>query len=128
MTYMADYMLRRYHARRAEAVARLGGKCRNCGTTEHLEIDHIDPATKSFDLGTLWSVAKARYDAELEKCQLLCHGCHAAKSASEQSVGHGEGLTGKRNCRCKLCGPLKNRYNREFKARRRAQATKAVAS
>lgn len=29
-------------------------------------------------------------------------------------VGHGEGLTGKHNCRCDLCRPLKNARAREL--------------
>ena len=56
---------------------------------------------------------------ELAKCQLLCQPHHLEKTIRERSVGHGEGLTGKRNCRCELCGPLKLAYNREFKKRKR---------
>lgn len=113
--YMAGYMLRRYHARRADAIQRLGGRCAECGITEHLEIDHRDPATKSFDLGRMWSVSHSRYLAELDKCQLLCHEHHAEKSIRERSVDHGGGLTGKRNCRCELCRPLKLAYQKRYR-------------
>ena len=115
--YMADYMGRRYRERRANAIAKLGGQCVECGTTENLQIDHIDPATKSFDLGHLWSVSIERYENELTKCQLLCEPHHIEKSRRERSVEHGGGLTGKRNCRCELCAPLKRAYQRNNTAR-----------
>jgi hypothetical protein len=47
----------------------LGGTCVRCGTTEDLEFDHIDPATKRFaicaDLTRAWSELLA----EVAKCQ-----------------------------------------------------------
>lgn len=115
--YMAAYMKRRYHARRAAAVAALGGICVKCGTTYRLEIDHADRGTKSFDLAHCWSTSQDRYAAELAKCQLLCHDCHKAKSAAERSVEHGGGVSGKRNCKCELCRARKREYNRNYKAR-----------
>ncbi len=122
--YMNEYMQRRYRTRRAEALTILGGEhpcCVRCGSVDRLEIDHIDPATKLLDLGKLWSVAKARYLDELAKCQLLCHDCHAAKSAEEESVDHGGGMTGKKNCRCALCGPLKRKDQARRRDRHRAR-------
>lgn len=115
--YMREYMLKRYHERRKQAVEILGGKCVVCGTTAQLEIDHIDRLTKTMDLGKLWSCAKKRYFEELKLCQLLCKAHHEIKSAKEASVEHGQGLTGKRNCRCEICKPLKNKYQRENKKR-----------
>lgn len=41
------------------------------------------------------------------------------RSDAQQTVGHGGGLTGVKNCRCELCGPLKNRYMRDLRARRK---------
>lgn len=112
MSYMSEYMLKRYYARRAEAFEVLGGICMQCGTSESLEIDHIDPSTKSFDLGTFWNCARVKFLMELKKCQLLCAKHHKIKSDLELSVGHGQGLTGRRNCYCDLCKPLKQEYNR----------------
>lgn len=77
--YMRGYMLKRYHERRAAAVAKLGGKCVVCGTTEDLDLDHINPVDKSFPIGRLWSVKQSTYDAEVEKCQLLCKTHHKQK-------------------------------------------------
>lgn len=84
---------------------------------ENLEIDHIDPSTKSIALNKLWSIAKDRFLLELVKCQLLCKTCHLDKSAKEESVRHGEGKTSKRNCYCEKCAPLKrkrNQWQREY--------------
>ena len=75
--------------RRAEAVAAFGGRCRQCGSVERLQFDHIDPATKTTN--AIWAMGKAKREAELAKCQLLCAACHAAKTRAEMRV-----LTAKR--------------------------------
>jgi hypothetical protein len=111
--YMRTYMLNRYHERRAEALALLGGKCAKCGTTDDLQIDHIDPATKTMSISGMWSCSYERYLRELKLCQLLCREHHRKKTAQEQSIPHGGGKTGKKNCMCELCGPLKRQYARE---------------
>lgn len=116
---MRDYMKRRYYKIRAEAYELLGGKCVKCGATEDLEIDHVDRNTKTVDVSRFNSMSRQKFMEELKLCQLLCHEHHKQKSAEEQSVGHGEGLTGKRNCRCELCKPLKNAYARQFKKKKR---------
>lgn len=54
------------------------GPCTKCGSSEQLELDHVDPSKKVSH--AIWSWAKARRLAELEKCQALCHTCHAAKT------------------------------------------------
>lgn len=76
----------KYRERRAYMLARLGGRCVICGTTERLEIDHVDPATKHFTLLAEWYRPLEEIDAELEKCQLLCQRDHLAKSRAEGSL------------------------------------------
>lgn len=120
--YMRNYMHDRYHRLMGEARERLGGKCVICGSVDELEIDHIDPSTKSFTVSSGTSKPLSVFWAEVEKCQLLCKEHHLEKSTEEQSVGHGEGLTGKRNCVCDKCRPLKNAYNRRFKQQRKIDA------
>lgn len=115
--YMAEYMNRRYHQRRARAIAILGGCCVICGSTESLEIDHADRATKLIDLGRRWSTSESAYLAELAKCQLLCRQHHKEKSANEASVAHGGGVSGKRNCKCAPCRARKSEYNRNYRMR-----------
>lgn len=99
----AEYSLEQYRLRRAEAIELLGGKCVVCEQTIDLELDHIDPTTKSFSIGSLWSISKERYLEELAKCQLLCSKHHLEKTRKEQSVEHGQGKWGKRHCPCDLC-------------------------
>ena len=68
--YMADYMTRRYHKRRFQAIEYLGGACNHCHATTNLEIDHVDPTSKSFDLGkALSGWAWERILVELDKCR-----------------------------------------------------------
>ena len=117
---MAAYMLARYHRRRNQLIEMLGGECVECGTTENLELDHVNRDTKRHDIGRLLAGAsEAVYLAEASLCQLLCHDHHKQKTRIESSVEHGGGLTGKKNCRCELCRPLKNAYSRELKKRKR---------
>lgn len=62
----------------------LGNECARCGCKHDLQIDHINPLTKKFDitkkisskLGPLWE--------EIHKCQLLCEPCHREKTKEDQ--------------------------------------------
>lgn len=114
---MRIYMTARYHRRRAAAIEQLGGKCVDCDTAEHLEIDHDDASKKTFDMGkALSGWSEKRIQAELVKCVLRCRPCHLAKSllmGDMPSVPHGGGVSGKRHCYCDLCAPLKRTYARE---------------
>ena len=85
--YMRKYNRNKYRKRRAEVVEILGGKCESCGTTENLEVDHIDPNEKTLNIakvlhGTKWELIKE----ELTKCQLLCNTCHRKKSKKDGST------------------------------------------
>lgn len=111
--YMAEYILKRYHRRRTEAVAELGGVCVQCGSTDRLEFDHRDRKSKSGSIDKWFTQGEAKYREELRKCQLLCIHCHRKKTVAESSVGHGGGLTGMKNCYCEKCKPLKQQYARE---------------
>lgn len=64
------------------AISLLGGKCIKCNSPDNLQFDHIDPATKAFNI-TAWTRPLEEWMAELQKCQLLCYSCHKAKSAEE---------------------------------------------
>lgn len=114
---------------RQRAVDHLGGRCVVCGSTEGLEFDHVDPATKvlaiSVAIGRCWSWV--RLLVELDKCQLLCTGCHLNKTRGERSVDHGGGASGKRNCPCGPCKARKREYMKQYKARM-AQSGSALVS
>lgn len=116
--YMRAYMMRRYQERRTRALGIFGGKCAICGSTDDLQIDHTNRGDKIYDLGKLLSSAPwSRIARELKSCQALCRTCHQLKTVKELSNEHGGGLTGRRNCYCDLCKPLKAEYNRRRKVR-----------
>lgn len=124
--YMREYNKRRYWKLKAEAHEFLGGKCAECGNTDRLEMDHIDPSTKTVDVSRFCSMSRVRFLEELKLCQLLCHEHHKAKTIREKSVEHGGGLTGKKNCRCELCAPLKNAYARQLKRNKRKRVSSST--
>ena len=121
--YQRKYQLARYHRRRTAAILALGGKCKVCGGTELLELDHIDPEDKSFGISKLWSVSEKRFLAELSKCQVLCQADHLTKSRNEGSFrngggnkisdyGHGTALMYNNDrCRCPTC----RQWKRDFR-------------
>lgn len=115
--YMREYQLVRYYKLRAECIALLGGKCVDCGTTDRLEFDHMHRFGKKYTLGSIMLHSKKKREEELSKCVLRCTYCHSVKTSIESSVDHGGGLTGKRNCYCTLCKPLKKEYNRKWRER-----------
>lgn len=78
--YIAKYNLARYKQRMADAIEILGGVCVVCGSTKDLQLDHLNPSTKKFNLGKLWSTNLENFLEELTKCQLLCFTCHQAKT------------------------------------------------
>jgi 5-methylcytosine-specific restriction endonuclease McrA len=82
--YHVDGQRERYNTRRDAALVALGGKCAKCGSTEDLEFDHVDPASKKYEVSTMFSkYSAAKIAEELEKCQLLCKPHHQEKTKSE---------------------------------------------
>jgi hypothetical protein len=49
---------------------------------EGLEFDHIDPSNKTHH--AIWSWSKPRREAEMDKCELRCCGCHLKRTASQR--------------------------------------------
>lgn len=96
------------------------GPCKRCGSSEHMEVDHIDPATKTSH--RIWSWSKERREAELKKCQVLCRACHEKKSAGEKSIDipHGT-VSGYRyfRCRCDDCRAAHNAKATQERAAKR---------
>jgi hypothetical protein len=77
------YQNKRYYERKQKAQEYLGGKCVVCGTVQDLEFDHIVEAEKTFTISN--RLDSAPWDclvAELNKCQLLCHQHHLAKTSA----------------------------------------------
>lgn len=118
--YMRDYMRARHHDRRARVVAYLGGRCVLCGTTDNLEIDHIDPAARRYRVHRMLILSEEKMWAEVEKCQLLCGRHHDEKTMREKGhrpageYGHGTHAM-YRYCKCDQCREFMSAYNRERK-------------
>lgn len=69
---------RKWIAGRRRAWLDRNGPCKRCGSSENLEIDHIDRRMKISH--RIWSWSDSRRLEELRKCQVLCQGCHLTKS------------------------------------------------
>lgn len=126
----------RYEAQRKLFLDTLGGKCAKCGLTDELQIDHRDPANKSFNVGRLWGESRIHLAfAELKKCQALCGNHHREKSAVENTkrlmekyrqingpdgFRHGT-LYGwlKKKCQCDPCMKSKRAWHDKRNAKRR---------
>lgn len=120
----AKWELSKYHSKRSCWIKALGGACSQCGQTENLEFDHIDPSTKSFNISKLWSLSDSTVVEELRKCQLLCSGCHKKKSDEEQTGERKHGTHAMyRNggCRCQECRAFFNTYRRALRMRNKDQ-------
>lgn len=99
--YQAAWMERR----RREWLS--GKSCARCNEAryEQLEVDHIDRDMKVSH--RVWSWAKGKMLAELEKCQVLCRNCHVLKTNKELGQGvvqHGTHASYSNfGCRCPRC-------------------------
>lgn len=93
------------------------GPCRQCGSWDDLEVDHIDPNEKTSH--RVWSWSKEKRDAELAKCQPLCACCHQAKTSEMQRrpITHGTRSGYNRGCRCVECRGYVSAKNRDYRAR-----------
>lgn len=112
---------RRFH--RTKAIELLGGSCSKCGSKNRLEFDHIIPASKTYQIGEILHYAWPVIEAELKKCQLLCNKHHTIKSIfdrGQQQAKHGTTTMYRQGCRCTSCRNTNNKYQREYKKRRRA--------
>lgn len=78
--YMHRWYRRVVRKRRLEWL-RANGPCVDCGSWSRLRVDHEDPASKVSH--RIWTWSKDRREAELAKCRVRCHLCHAAKTRRE---------------------------------------------
>lgn len=106
-----------------------GKSCVDCGSTENLEVDHVDPSTKLPGLKTttkvskrtahLWTMSDERRSVELAKCVPRCRTCHQAKTSRERAATrkHGQTLY-KMGCRCSICSQSQSERLARYRARR----------
>jgi hypothetical protein len=124
--YIKKYMLKRYWKRRNETLEKLGGCCRICKTKEKLELDHIDPNSKSFEISQIWNYRKEVFNKEIEKCQILCKKCHIEKTLIDNNKisaknTHGT-LSSLRYCKCGLCKKAKSEYMKVWKLKKKMRS------
>jgi 5-methylcytosine-specific restriction endonuclease McrA len=114
-TEQLAYQLRWLNKHRDEWFAK-HGPCVLCGSSKNLQVDHIDPSKKVSH--KVWTWAKARREAELKKCQVLCEPCHKSKTKQQLSVpiphGTHSGYS-HHGCRCKSCRSAARDYMRCFR-------------
>lgn len=110
-------LLERYHSRRNQFVDLLGGKCTCCGSTEQLEIDHIDSSQKELTVTTMCYSSMKRALAELAKCQLLCKSCHQKKTNNVDRGLDFFGKDGKVQFECAGCGIVKETNPQSYRKR-----------
>ena len=65
--------------RRRAWIAAQGGFCKWCGSTEDLQVDHIDPDLKTCNPTDVWCLSQEKRERELANCQVLCQECNLAK-------------------------------------------------
>ena len=108
-----------YRRRRAEFIAERGDACENCGSSDRLEIDHIERANKTMPATDAFQRRKEIRVAELAKCQVLCSRCHRDKTVREQTgPDHGTQNTYVRGCRCSACKAAHAELARSYRANR----------
>src|SRR6266566_4263632 len=76
--------------RRAEYIAKHGGRCLKCQSEKNLEFHHRDQSQKLEH--KIWSWRRERIEQELVKCDLLCRSCHFQETAKERkfyTAAHG---------------------------------------
>lgn len=80
------------------------GPCWRCGSSDRLEVHHINREAKISH--AVWSWSEERMDSELAKCVPLCRSCHVeiTKLQNSKPLVHGTYLAyNKKKCRCALC-------------------------
>lgn len=114
MPYSDPEKRRSYHAefirKRKEKWFAENGPCALCGSDENLEVDHIDPAVKSFSVH--WGMRADLLAIELSKCRALCEKCHTQLSGDQKRKPENE--VKKPKCKCEECRLARNAYAREY--------------
>ena len=97
--------------RRADWI-RSHGLCSKCGSSEKLNVHHVDKKQKVDH--KVWSWSEVRREEELSKCVVLCVACHARLHGDEvPEPPHGTMIRYKSKrhpCRCVLCREANTAY------------------
>ena len=116
---MREYHIKRYYVKKREIISKLGGKCKKCGATKNLQIDHINPKDKQFSVTLLLSFSWKKVENEIKKCQLLCKKHHMEKTILEQgnkiAKGNHGTLSSYRYCHCEICKIAMRDWTRKYR-------------
>lgn len=77
-----EYQRRWMEKRRSDWFA-ANGPCADCGSSDDLQLDHLDFRKKVSH--RLWSWSATRREEELAKCVARCRPCHQTKTNAEES-------------------------------------------
>lgn len=110
----SEYSKRSREAAKNAFLMSRGNKCVKCGSSERLEIDHIDRTKREYCVSQHWQRPKI-LAIELPKCQLLCHTCHLKKTKTERFLARKHSLgTYRLGCRCDRCKTAKSIARRKY--------------
>jgi hypothetical protein len=137
--YMRQYMGCRYLKRKFEAIEYKGGRCVVCGYNQchaAMVFHHRDPNEKELDWKYLRKRSWEFIKRELDKCDLLCHNCHAEEHYDPETTTKAlEWLAARkqqkptfdRNGKCLRCGEpfIRTKQNRTKKFCSHACSSKA---
>lgn len=116
-----EYQRKWVAKRRQDWIDSQGGCCAMCGSTDRLEVDHIDRSTKKYNPAGIWSRSAVVREAELAKCQVLCYEHHLEKSIAEGPewkgvAEHGTHSMYTQGCRCEECKLGHRELAREYRS------------
>ena len=83
------YCIQRWTDIKKEAIKSKGNKCQDCNiesTDENyviFDFHHRDPSSKEASWNKIRLWGKARREAEIDKCDLLCANCHRLRHRNE---------------------------------------------
>lgn len=103
--------------KKAELIAYKGGMCHDCGGIFRrvcYSFDHRDPSAKSFGICDGMSKPMSELMAEVDKCDLVCHNCHAIRTEGDPRIAEkisakGKGRIASRETRAKMSARRKDK-------------------
>jgi hypothetical protein len=111
---------RRRDERMAKVAQLIGDTCIDCGSTDRIEYDHVDPSTKFKSIVQMaYTSGEERFWAEVEKCVPRCHDCHMDKTLRDAGKTRATGRHGTtstyRYCKCNECRAAAALYRKNLR-------------
>lgn len=110
--YRRRYALAAYHRRRTALIAKLGGTCELCGSTESLNFARKPDAPKTIHVNRLASMSEKNRKKCLPHVRLLCEEHLRTELYDKDQITHGTWYSAyKKKCRCDDCYEFMADYN-----------------